>query len=149
MQFAEETAIVSSVDGDFVFLETQNSASCSNCSSKSGCGSVSSIFSFKPRNKLRINNTLGLKQGDSVIVAMASDKLLMATVLMYLSPLVLLFIFSLIAKLLMGETASIIAGLCGLFLGLLWVKRFTQQNEVAKQFQPKLVRKIINVEVVA
>jgi len=32
---------------------------------------------------------------------------------------------------------------------LLWVKRFTQQNEVAKQFQPKLVRKIINVEVAA
>ena len=141
MQFAEETAVVSSVDGDYVFLETQNNGFCGNCSASTGCGSVSSIFTFKPRNKLRINNTLGLKEGDSVIVAMASDKLLMATILMYLSPLVLLFIFSLIAKLLIGETASIIAGLCGLFAGLLWVKRFTQQNEVAKQFQPKLVVK--------
>lgn len=147
MQFAEETAVVSSVDGDFVFLETQNSASCSNCSSKSGCGSVSSIFTFKPKNKLRVNNTLGLKKGDSVIVALASDKLLIATVLMYLSPLILLFTFSLIAKLLIGETASILAGLCGLFVGLLWVKRFTQQSAIAKQFEPKLVRKIINVEV--
>lgn len=147
MQFAEETAVVSSVDGDFVFLETQNSASCSNCYSKSGCGSVSSIFTFKPKNKLRVNNTLGLKKGDSVIVALASDKLLIATVLMYLSPLILLFTFSLIAKLLIGETASILAGLCGLFVGLLWVKRFTQQSAIAKQFEPKLVRKIINVEV--
>ncbi len=147
MQFAEETAVVSSVDGDFVFLETQNSASCSNCSSKSGCGSVSSIFTFKPKNKLRVNNTLGLKKGDSVIVALASDKLLIATVLMYLSPLILLFTFSLIAKFLIGETASILAGLCGLFVGLLWVKRFTQQSAIAKQFEPKLVRKIINVEV--
>ncbi len=147
MQFAEETAVVSSVDGDFVFLETQNSASCSNCSSKSGCGSVSSIFTFKPKNKLRVNNTLGLKKGDSVIVALASDKLLIATVLMYLSPLILLFTFSLIAKFLIGETASILAGLCGLFVGLLWVKRFTQQSVIAKQFEPKLVRKIINLEV--
>ncbi len=148
MQFAEETAIVSSVDRDFVFLDTKNSASCSNCSSKSGCGSVSSIFTFKPRNKLRINNTLKLKQGDSVIIAMASDKLLFATVLMYLLPLILMFMFSLLAKIFIGETASIIAGLFGLFSGLFWVKRFTQQSEVAKQFQPRLIRKIINLEVV-
>ena len=146
MQFAEETAIVSQLDGDFVLLETQNNGSCGNCSSKTGCGSVSSIFTFKPRNKLRINNTLGLKQGDSVVVAMAADKLLMATVLMYLTPLFLLFTFSLIAKLLIGETASIAAGLSGLFIGLIWVKRFTQQSTVAKQFEPKLIRKVINIE---
>jgi len=146
VQFTEETALVSHVEGNFVFLETQNNGSCGNCSSKTGCGSVSSIFTFKPRNKLKINNTLELEQGDSVIVAMAADKLLMATVLMYLSPLILLFIFSLIAKLLMGETASIVAGLCGLFIGLLLVKQFTQKSAVAEQFQPKLIRKIINIE---
>ncbi|MEH6455751.1 MAG: SoxR reducing system RseC family protein [Cocleimonas sp.] len=146
MQFTEETALVSHVEGNFVFLETQNNGSCGNCSSKTGCGSVSSIFTFKPRNKLKINNTLELEQGDSVIVAMAADKLLMATFLMYLSPLILLFIFSLIAKLLMGETASIVAGLCGLFIGLLLVKQFTQKSAVAEQFQPKLIRKIINIE---
>lgn len=145
MQFAEETAIVSHVDGDFVFLETKNINSCANCSKKSGCGSVSSIFAYKPRNKLRISNTLKLKEGDTVVVAMSSGKLLMATVLMYLSPLLLLFTFSLIAKLIFGETASIFAGLCGLSAGLFWVKRYTQQSEVAKIFQPKLVRKIINL----
>ena len=147
MQFAEETAVVSYLDGDFVFIETQNSASCGNCASKSGCGSVSSIFTFKPRNKLRVHNTLGLKEGDSVIVTLASNKLLMATILMYLFPLILLFTFSLIAKLLIGETASILAGLCGLFVGLLWVKLFTKQSSIAKKFEPILVRKIINVEI--
>ena len=146
MQFAEETAIVSRVIGEFVLLDTQNSSTCSNCVSKSGCGSVSSIFSLKPRNSLRINNTLKLKEGDSVIVAMPSDKLLMATVIMYLSPLILLFVFSLSAKLVLGETASIVAGLSGLFMGLLWVKKYTQQDEVAQQFQPKLIRKVIKVE---
>ena len=148
MQFAEETAIVSSVDGDYVFLETQNSASCGNCSSKSGCGNVSSIFTLKTRNKLKINNTLKLKEGDSVIVALATDKLLKATVIMYLLPILSMFAFSLLAKLFLGETASILMGLTGLFLGILWVKKFTQQSETAQQFQPKLVRKVINVETV-
>lgn len=147
MQFAEETAVVSRVDGDFVILDIQNNGSCGNCSSKSGCGSVSSIFSLKPRNSLKIDNTLQLKEGDSVIVAMSADKLLLATVLMYLSPLVLLFTFSIFAKLFFGETASIVAGIFGLFLGLFWVKKYTQQNNISKMFQPKLIRKVINVAV--
>ena len=147
MQFAEETAIVSQVDGDFVLLETQNNGSCGNCSSKSGCGTVSSIFSLKPRNSLKISNTLQLKEGDSVIVAMSPDKLLLATVLMYLSPLLLLFSLSILAKIFIGESASIIAGLSGLFIGLFFVKKYTQQSEIAKMFQPKLIRKVINVAV--
>ena len=147
MQFAEETATVSQVDGNFVYLETQNQGSCGNCSLKSGCGSVSSIFTFKFRKNLKISNTLKLREGDSVVVAVSSDRLLMATVLMYLSPLVLLLFAALIAKLVLGESASIIAGLCGLFTGLYLVKKFTQQSEVANMFQPKLVRKIINVKV--
>ena len=146
MQFAQETAIVNSVEGDFVFLETQNNASCDNCTSKSGCSSISSIFTFKPRNKLKIKNTLGLKQGDSVIVAMAPDKLLLATVLMYLLPLILMFAFALVAKLLLGEIASIVAGLFGLFGGLLFIKLITARAEVKDQFQPVLIRKVISLD---
>ena len=145
MDSSEEKAIVSHVKGDYVFLETQNTTSCDNCSTKSGCSQVSSIFTFKSKNKLRMKNSLSLKQGDAVIIAMAPDKLMLATVLMYLLPLVLLFVFSFIAKLLLGENASIIFGLVGLFFGLFLVKQFTQQKAIAAMFQPKLVRKIIPV----
>ena len=147
MQYAEETAVVSQIDGDFAFIETQSNGSCGNCSSKSGCSNILSIFALKPMNKLRINNTLSLKEGDSVVVAISSDKILMATFLMYLLPLIMLFVFSLIAKLFFGESASILAGLFGLFSGLLWVKNYTQHSDVATRFQPKLIRKIIKVEV--
>lgn len=148
MQFAEETAVVSKVVGDFAFVETQNNGSCGNCTSKSGCSSVYSLFALKPRNNLKIKNTLALKEGDSVVVAVSSSELLVATSLMYLLPLALLFIFSLIAKLLVGESASIIAGLCGLFSGLFWVKFYTGDAKVAKRFQPKLLRKIIKIDAV-
>ena len=147
MQFAEETAIVSEVEGDFVLLKTQNNGSCGNCSSKSGCGNISSIFSFKPRSALKISNTLQLKEGDSVVVAMSPSNLLLATILMYLMPLLLLFLFSIVAKSIWGENASIAAGLAGLGVGLLWVKKYTQQSNVSDMFQPKLVRKVINVAV--
>ncbi len=148
MQYAEETGIVSHNDGDYVFVETQNDGSCGNCKSNSGCSNIASIFMLKPRNKLKINNTLALKKGDSVIVAISSGNLLIATVLMYLLPLILLFVFSLIAKLFIGEGASIVAGAFGLLSGLFGVKRYTQRTDVAAKFQPRLIRKIINVEVV-
>jgi len=145
MQFAEEHAIVSHLEGDLVVLDNQNSASCSNCSSKSGCGNAFSFFTFKPKNKLKVINSLNLKSGDEVVVGMPSDRLLKATVIMYLSPLLLLFTFSLVAKLFFGETASIIAGLIGLILGLLLVNKYTLQKNIAEKFQPKLIRKIIKV----
>lgn len=147
MQYTEETALVIKTDSDFAYLETQNATSCGNCSTKTGCGSVSAIFTFKPRNQLKINNTLGLKTGDSVIVAMPSDKLLIATVLMYLLPLLSLFVFSYVAKLFFGEVASIIMGLVGLFLALMIIKRFTQRDNFASYFQPKMIRQIIKLEI--
>lgn len=146
MQFAEEKATVCHIDGEFVFLETQNNASCNNCSSKSGCSQVSSIFTYKLKNKLKLNNTLKLKQGDEVIIGMPVDKLLKATVLMYLSPLLVMFSFSLIAKLALGETASVIAGLLGLSAGLLFVNQFSRQKFILNQFQPTLIRKTIKLE---
>jgi len=147
MKFTEETALVIDIDGDFAYLETQNSDSCGNCSSKSGCGSFSVIFTLKPRNKLKIKNTLDLKTGDSVIVAMPSDKLLIATALMYLLPLLSLFLFSFIAKILIGEVASIITGLIGLFVALVLVKLFIENDNVATFFQPKMIRQVINFEI--
>jgi len=147
MQFTEEKALVIKTDRDFAYLETQNAASCGNCSTKSGCASVSSIFTLKSRNKLKINNTLGLKAGDSVIVAMPSDKLLIATFLMYVLPLISLFVFSYIAKLFFGETASILMGLGGLFVALMLLKQFISRDNIASYFQPKMIRQIINLEI--
>jgi len=148
MKNTEEKATVSEIHGEFVFLETQNFGSCENCTSKKGCGQVNSIFKFKTKNKLKLKSLslLNLKVGDEVIVSLPSDKLIKATMLMYLSPLIFLFIFSLFAKLMFGETASIFMGIMGLVLGLLIVNQYAKHQSVAKDFEPKLVRKIINLE---
>ena len=144
----EEKATVSKIDGDFAFLEAQYNGSCENCTSKTGCGQVNSIFKFKTKNKLKIkiHSTLNLKVDDEVIVALPTDKLLKATIMMYLSPLILLFTFSLFAKLMFSETASILMGVFGLLLGLFLVNHYARNQSVAKEFEPKIVRKVINLE---
>jgi len=146
MQFSEETALVNHIEGNFVFLETKNNGSCGNCHSKSGCGNLSSVFTLQVKNKLRVSNTLNLKEGDAVIVGMPAEKLLIATALMYVLPLILLFSLALITKVYLGETASILAGLVGLVGGLLLVNKITQIDSITELFQPKLIRKVINVD---
>lgn len=148
MQLSEETALVSHIKDTFVYLETQNQASCGNCRSKSGCGNISSIFTLKIKNNLRMKNTLNLKEGDSVVVGMPTEKLLLVTGLMYMLPLILLFILAYIAKIYLGETMSIIAGLVGFFGGFLLVKQLTRIGTIAEFFRPKLIRKIIKVDAI-
>jgi len=148
MQFAEERAVVSQVEGSFVYLKTQSKKGCGSCSSKMACGNTSSIFILKPRNKLKLNNSLGLKVGDSVMLGMPTDKLLQATLFMYVLPIVFLFVFAVIAKFSFGEVASILAGLAGLLMGLVLIKVMSKHGAINDRFEPKLLRKIITVDAV-
>jgi sigma-E factor negative regulatory protein RseC len=144
MQLAEQTAIVNHVDGDLAYLKANSNAGCGSCSSKLSCGSTS-LFSFTPNNYLKVTNTLDLRAGDSVIVSIPSEKLLFGTVLVYLLPLFVLFGFAIVGKLLLGESASILLGLVGLFLSLIFVKKFIAQKNIRPQFEPVIQRKIIRV----
>lgn len=145
MQVTQETATVSFIKGDFAYLETGSTSVCGSCSAKSSCGS----FSFLKRSNsfLRVVNTLNLKSGDSVIVGLATNKLLLGSVLMYLLPLLMFFLFAFVGKVAGGETTSIIAGIVGLLGGLLVLKRVVGRSNVAKQFEPKVIRKVVGINV--
>ena len=145
MQYAQETAIVSHIKDEYAFLKTRGSSGCGGCTLKPTCGSAS-LFSFTPDTNLKVMNTLGLRAGDSVIVSMSSGKLMLGTVLIYLLPLLALFSFAVIGKMLVGEITSIMSGLGGLFLALFFVKKYIDHRNVALQFEPKMLRKIIQVD---
>ncbi len=137
-----EISVVSFVEGDYAYLKTDSTSSCNSCSSKSACGS-GKLLSFTDSNPtIRVPNTLNLKQGDEVIIGMSSDKLLLGTILVYLLPLLFLFLFAAIAKMFGGELQSVLAGFGGLLLGLVFAKKITSINSIAKQFQPKVEEKI-------
>ena len=145
MELAQEAAIVSYTKGEFAYLKTQGSSACGNCSSKSSCSSFS-LFNFTPKANLKVPNTLDLKEGDQVIVGMAPEKLIVGTVLIYILPLLSLFVFAAIGKTIAGEGASIIAGLGGFVVSLLFVRNLVSQQNVSKGFEPKLLKKVIQVK---
>lgn len=148
MNYIEEKVLVIDVHGEFIFLEREYKSSCDKCSSRNGCENLISVFTPKSSARFKINNTLGLKKGDNVIISMPSVNMLTATVVIYLFPLLLLFIFSFLAKMFVGEVSSIVCGLLGFFWGLILIRHFTQKSEITKKFQPKLIRKIIYIDAV-
>ena len=146
MNVIEEKALVNDVDGEFIFLE-RDGFSCDGCSSSAGCGkkSLDSIFTFKSNSKLKLKNTLGLRKGDAVIISIPSFSVLLSAVLVYLIPIISLFIFSLLAKLFWGEGYSILFGLIGMGTSVVLVSKLIEKSTISEQLQPKLIRKVISI----
>ena len=144
MELTQETASVSHIDGNYVHLKTINSSACGSCAAKPTCGSLKLFKKSSPT--LRLVNTLNVKSGDTVIIGLATDSLLFGSILLYLAPLLSLFVFAAMGEFLGDEPMSIILGLAGLLLGLWFTKLFVGRTQIAKKFEPTLIRKVINIE---
>lgn len=144
MSLEQEFAEVVSVNADYAFLKTKNNNACGECASKSSCGSMK-LLSPKASEKynIRVENTLNLKQGDNVILELSASKLVQGTLLVYLLPLFSLFVFAGLGKTIGGEGMSAIAGVSGLLLALLFVKKFISHKAVSDQFVPRITRKML------
>ena len=141
MSLAEEIATVSFIEGDYAYLKAESVSACSSCSAKSACGAKTISKSDSAYN-LRVKNTLNLKKGDSVILALESNKLLLGTAIMYILPLIMLFISAYLGKVTFGETGSIIGGVFGLLGGLLLIRKMIFKGGEAKQFEPTVIQKV-------
>lgn len=86
----ETRATVVRVDGPVSFVEAAQTGSCGQCSGK-GCGSakLSQAFCRGPR-QFRVDNPVGAKVGDQVVVSVADGAVLRGIGLVYLVPLLLL-----------------------------------------------------------
>ena len=76
-----ETGIVKSVDGEFCTCATRRKSACGdNCATcKAVCSSREHIFTAK--------NTIGAKEGDTVIIEMPTSSVLKSAFLVYILPL--------------------------------------------------------------
>ncbi len=145
----EETVKVTLIKDGFAYVETSAASACGSCASKSSCGSLNFFSSSQkksPKAGLKVRNTLNLQIGDRAVLALSSEKILLGTFLMYLLPLVSLLLTASIAKSLGGEILSTVVGLMGFIITLIFVKNYLKQQKVSNQFEPTLIRKIINIE---
>ena len=143
----QETAEVVYIKGEHAFLKTINKTSCGECSSKASCGSVRLFKSAIDKEyTIKVENNIDLKAGDSVQLGLAPSKLIQGALLVYLFPIFSLFLFAALGKLWGGEGLSILAGLGGLFVALLLVKKYIAQKTITERFSPKVLAKVDRIK---
>jgi len=121
----EQQATVIDIDDDTIWLQAQRQSTCSQCQVKQGCGTgLLAKHVGKRFSKIAVNKTTETTVGQVVTLAIPEQALLQGAALMYLSPLALLFLFSVVMRTFqMGEELEILAGLVGLVVGFIWVKQ--------------------------
>ncbi|MDH3355415.1 MAG: SoxR reducing system RseC family protein [Chromatiales bacterium] len=126
-----------------VWVETQIKSGCNHCSAKSGCGTgiLSSVLG-KRRPQVQVENSLDVKLGESVIVAVEEEGIVAGSLLLYLLPLFMMMVLAAVGDALSGEGWAIILAMLGLVSGLLIARTVTKGPSVAKQLRPVLVRRV-------
>lgn len=121
----EQQATVIEIEGDTIWLQAQRESTCSQCQVKKGCGTgLLAKHVGKRFSKIAVNKTTETSVGQVVTLAIPEQALLQGAALMYLLPLALLFLFSIVMRTFqMGEGIEIFAGLTGLVAGFILVKQ--------------------------
>lgn len=144
----EETVEVVAIDGNFLTLEAQRRSSCRSCSVQKGCGtSVLSGSLGKKATRFHIENTVGAKVGDYLVVGIPENSFLKGSLVVYLTPLIGLFTAALSAESLLQDVASrdlwvSLCGLAGLLAGI-GLSRLILSGLPRAEMQPVILRKDI------
>jgi len=131
----EQYARVVEADQHSVRVVTERQPSCQACDVKGGCGTslIGKLFPQRPQQRLDLsteNFPSRLRPGDRVLIGLDEQHLHRASLLLYVTPLAGLVGGAVAGAGLGGlwgqntqEPMSIIAGLLGLSLGLLYVRK--------------------------
>ncbi len=140
----EETARVIEVRGDEALLQTQRQSACQSCSVKSGCGTSTLAKVVGQRSsQVIVKNTLQVKPGDEVVVAIAESALVQGSLLVYLLPLVLMLLAGVLAEwLFASEAVTVLASLAGLAVSIGVVRLVLHRSGLKQSIQPHLIRRL-------
>ena len=148
----EQTAKVLRTESGKIFVEVNPQSSCGSCSAKSGCGKslLDNVFKTKPLS-ISVDNTLGAKVDDEVVVGLNESALLQVSFYLYLVPLLSMLFAAIMMVYLVpeqyAEISSIIAAVVGLFVGSRFSREALHKKEKkqSRVFQPVLLKVIPNL----
>ncbi len=124
----EREAIVTEVAGDRARIHADRPSACAGCGMRGACGSQL-LERYRGNEGVWVANTIGAREGESVIVSMPGDALLGQAAIAYLLPLATLLGAALAADALLPPhplgTATAAAGglLAGVTIARGWLKR--------------------------
>ncbi|MCR9090826.1 SoxR reducing system RseC family protein [Algiphilus sp.] len=140
----EERAIVTSVDGDQVFIQALNMGNCQRCAEGRGCGGglLGRLARHRQYSIPATSQIKGLQSGDAVVVGIGGDALLRASAMVYLLPLIGMIALGAFASIVLNAGELLVAAfsVSGLAAGLLLV-HWKSRSLDARHFRPVILRK--------
>lgn len=148
----ETEAVVVKVEHAVAYVQAERKSNCSSCS-ESSCGtSVLANFFGQKTPLYCASNEVGAKVGDRVVVGMNESALFKGTLLLYLFPLLLLFVGAVTGSVL-ADTAdvkdgySVAGAIIGLVAGFLGLKLLSSKMGMGGQFQPVILSRMVDMPV--
>ena len=145
-------AVVVKVEHAIAYVQAERKSSCSGCS-ESNCGTSVLANFFGQRTPLyRASNEVGAKVGDRVVVGMDESALFKGTLLLYLFPLLLLFVGAVAGGALadsaeVKDEYSVAGALIGLAAGFLGLKFFLSKSGVGRKILPVILSRMVDTPV--
>lgn len=123
------TGLVKSISEDKAWVVTRRSNGCHSCDSQKSCGTsvLSQLFSPVNTTAVAVENTLGVKAGDEVMLSMDESRLIHHSIMAYGLPLLGLFVGALTFQWLGGSSTdfyALVGALFGLASGWWFTRRF-------------------------
>lgn len=146
----EEQAEVIEVKGGVLILQAQTQSACGSCVANKGCGtSLLSKVVGRKFTRIQADNSINADVGDTVVVAIPEDAMLKGSLVMYLIPVLGMFVVALLADYLLAPAVQyrdlVIAATAfsGLMGGALVARSYFSSRASAHLFSPVVLRKII------
>lgn len=145
----EEMASVQSVEDSLVRVVTTQSSACQQCNESASCStSVLSKFFGNRQIELQLRSDIALTVGDQVLLGIEEKMLVKLTLLIYLMPLLFMFLFALLGGVLEAyfnldtELLSIILAVTGLVAGYFAISVFIEKKYKPQNIKPVILKKL-------
>lgn len=141
----EERAIITSLltneAAPMVLLQVERSVACGLCGKTSGCGNqVWGKLLGHSQTGFKARNTISAQVGQSVIVAIDEHSVMLAALLLYFVPLVLMLLIALIGQWWFSSNlAAMLGAVIGLLVSWRWMKGWLANRPQAFSY-PEVVR---------
>jgi sigma-E factor negative regulatory protein RseC len=128
----EQKAKVVAIDEQTIWLDAQRQSTCSGCAAKQGCGTgLLENHVGKRFSRIAIEKKDTVNLGQQMQLAIPEEALLQGAFIMYMIPLLFMFLFALVATSLGATTwLETISGISGLFAGLFIVKSKLKNKKI-------------------
>lgn len=146
----EESGRVIAVDGEHAWVVTERQTACGNCAANKGCGTgiIARAFSSGRQIRIRVRNVVNAAVGDEVVLGIDDSMVLRGSILMYLLPLLALFIGAFVGKavneavrMFEADYLSAVVGIIAMLLVFVTLHRRPRLLLTAGDCQPHILRR--------